>query len=70
MHPFFRAVLMTFLIQGAANDPVTRFMALLSMMCALMSLLYGCIYIVCFGMMKSIFKAAKWAHVHVLPHKK
>ena len=52
--PFFRAILATLQIQGVANDPVMRFTARLSMMCALMSLLYGCIYIVCFGMMKLI----------------
>ena len=50
-------------IQSAVNDPVTRYAALLSMICAFMSLLYGCIYIIRFGIMRSTCKAAEWAHV-------
>ena len=50
-------------IPSAALDPVTRYAALLSLICALMSLLYGCIYIIRFGMMRSTCRAAEWAHV-------
>jgi hypothetical protein len=61
--PFFRAILTILQIPSAANDPVTRYVALLSMMCAVMSLLYGCIYVIRFGTMRSTCKAAEWAHV-------
>ncbi|KAF8805054.1 hypothetical protein BYT27DRAFT_7193587 [Phlegmacium glaucopus] len=56
------AILTILQIQSAANDPVTRYTALLSMICALMSLLYGCIYIIRFGTMRSTCKAAEFAH--------
>ncbi|KDR85876.1 hypothetical protein GALMADRAFT_52958, partial [Galerina marginata CBS 339.88] len=55
------AILTILQIQSAASDPVTRFSALLSMMCALMSLLYGCIYIIRFGTMRKTYKGAEWA---------
>ena len=47
----FRAILTILQIESAANDPFTRYSALLSMVCALMSLFYGCIYIIQFGTM-------------------
>ena len=50
-------------IPSAAHDPVTRYAALLSLICALTSLLYGCIYIIRFGTMRSTCRAAEWAHV-------
>ncbi|EGO01437.1 hypothetical protein SERLA73DRAFT_70623 [Serpula lacrymans var. lacrymans S7.3] len=46
---------------AAANDPVIRTAALLSLICAIMSLSYGCIYIVRFGTMRSMYKATRWA---------
>ncbi|KDR85877.1 hypothetical protein GALMADRAFT_235010 [Galerina marginata CBS 339.88] len=55
------AILTILQIESAASDPVTRFSALLSMMCALMSLLYGCIYIIRFGTMRKTYKGAEWA---------
>ncbi|KAG6910183.1 hypothetical protein DXG01_012632 [Tephrocybe rancida] len=55
------AILTMFQIPSAADDPVTRTVALLSLICALMSLSYGCMYIVRFGTMRSMFRAAKWA---------
>ena len=58
-----RAILTILQIPSAALDPVTRYAALLSLICALMSLLYGCIYIIRFGMMRSTCRAAEWAHV-------
>ncbi|KAF8185178.1 hypothetical protein BJ912DRAFT_973825 [Pholiota molesta] len=55
------AILTVFQIPEAANDPLTRTFALLSLICALMSLSYGCIYIVRFGTMRSMFHASRWA---------
>ena len=50
-----------FQISSAATDPVIRTAALLSLICALMSLSYGCMYIVRFGTMRSMYQASKWA---------
>ncbi|KAL1742875.1 hypothetical protein HDZ31DRAFT_42292 [Schizophyllum fasciatum] len=55
------AILTMFQIPDAATDPVTRNTALLSLICALMSLSYGCIYIVRFGTMRSMYRASRWA---------
>ncbi|KJA21607.1 hypothetical protein HYPSUDRAFT_202744 [Hypholoma sublateritium FD-334 SS-4] len=55
------AILTIFQIPDAAGDPVTRTLALMSLVCALMSLSYGCIYIVRFGTMRSMFHASRWA---------
>lgn len=52
-----------FQIPSAADDPVTRTAALLSLICALMSLSYGCMYIVRFGTMRSMYRASRWAEV-------
>ena len=48
-------------INGAGNDPVTRNGALLSLICALMSLLYGCLYSILFRTMRKPSRAAEWA---------
>jgi len=53
-------------ITDAANDPLTRFAALMSMICALMSLVYGCLFIIRFGTMRKTYKAAEWAQVLVI----
>ncbi|PPQ82300.1 hypothetical protein CVT25_008426 [Psilocybe cyanescens] len=45
----------------AAGDPVIRYTALLSLMCALMSLAFGCVYVLRFGTMRKIWKAVEWA---------
>jgi len=59
-----RSAILTFLqIDTAASDPLTRYAALLSMISALMSLLYGCIYIIRFGTMRKTYKGAEWAEV-------
>jgi len=58
-----RAILTILQIQGAGNDPLTRNFALFSLICALMSLLYGCMYIVRFGTIRHPHKAAAWAEV-------
>jgi len=60
-----RAIISMFQNQEMANDPVIRTAALLSLTSALMSLSYGCIYIVRFGTMKNMHKATRWAEVGV-----
>ncbi|TFK37839.1 hypothetical protein BDQ12DRAFT_140223 [Crucibulum laeve] len=55
------AILTILQIQSAAADPITRYSALLSLVCALMSLLYGCMFIIRFGTMRKTYKAAEWA---------
>ncbi|KAJ3785829.1 hypothetical protein GGU10DRAFT_375436 [Lentinula aff. detonsa] len=55
------AILTMFQIEDAATDPLTRSAALLSLVCAIMSLSYGCIYIVRFGTMRSMYRASIWA---------
>ncbi len=52
-----------FQIQGAAEDPVTRYLAFWSLICALLSLLYGCLFSVRFATMRKAYKAAEWALV-------
>ena len=58
-----RAILSILQIAGAADDPLTRYTALFSLMCALISLLFGCMYIIRFGSMRKSYKAAEWALV-------
>ncbi|KAI0059345.1 hypothetical protein BV25DRAFT_1860623 [Artomyces pyxidatus] len=55
------AILTIFQIPDAAGDPVTRTAALLSLVCALMSLSYGIIFIIRFGTMRSMYRASRWA---------
>ncbi|KAJ7165582.1 hypothetical protein C8R43DRAFT_832680, partial [Mycena crocata] len=55
------AILTMFQIPPAASDPVTRTTALLSLVSALMSLCYGCVYIVRFSTMRSMYRASKFA---------
>ncbi|KAF9044124.1 hypothetical protein BJ165DRAFT_181750 [Panaeolus papilionaceus] len=55
------AILTILQLDGAGTDPLTRFTALISMICALMSLLFGCMYIIRFGTMRKTYKAAEWA---------
>ena len=52
-------------IDDAASDPITRTAILLSLVCTLMSLSYGCIYIVRFGTMTNMYKAAGFAQVNL-----
>ncbi|KAJ7031154.1 hypothetical protein C8F04DRAFT_709233 [Mycena alexandri] len=59
------AILTMFQIPPAASDPVTRTTALLSLVSALMSLCYGCVYIVRFSTMRSMYRASKFAQVTV-----
>ncbi|KAJ7476957.1 hypothetical protein B0H11DRAFT_2194740 [Mycena galericulata] len=55
------AILTMFQIPPAASDPVTRTTAMLSLVSALMSLCYGCVYIVRFSTMGSMYRASKFA---------
>ncbi|EJF60038.1 hypothetical protein DICSQDRAFT_108072 [Dichomitus squalens LYAD-421 SS1] len=54
-------ILTIFQIPEAAGDPLTRWSALLSLVCALISLSFGCVYIVHFGTMRSMDRASRWA---------
>ncbi|KAG9317031.1 hypothetical protein JVU11DRAFT_1213 [Chiua virens] len=56
----FRAIISMFQSQVMAEDPVIRTAALLSLTSALMSLSYGCMFIVRFGTMKNMNKATRW----------
>ncbi|KAJ7644837.1 hypothetical protein FB45DRAFT_784834 [Roridomyces roridus] len=60
------AILTMLQIDVAAADPIARTTALLSLICGLMSLLFGSMYIVRFGTMRTMSKAASWADI---PHK-
>ncbi|KAI0951749.1 hypothetical protein AcV7_007759 [Taiwanofungus camphoratus] len=55
------AILTMFQVDDAADDPLTRSAALFSLVFALMSLSYGCVYIVQFGTMRSMDRASRWA---------
>ena len=59
----YRAILTILQIESAADDPLTRYTALFSLMCSLISLLFGCMYIIRFGTMRKSYKAAEWALV-------
>ncbi|KAH9936823.1 uncharacterized protein BXZ73DRAFT_89312 [Epithele typhae] len=54
-------ILTIFQIQDAANDPLTRWASLMSLVFAIWSLCYGCVYIVQFNTMRSMDKASRWA---------
>ncbi|KAI0771686.1 hypothetical protein BD413DRAFT_625327 [Trametes elegans] len=54
-------ILTIFQIEDAAADPITRWSSLMSLVFALMSLSYGCVYIVQFGSMRSMDRASRWA---------
>lgn len=58
VHLLLRAILTLLQIDDAANQPVTRTAAFLSLIAALMSLIFGCLYIIRFGTMKNKSKAA------------
>ncbi|KAF9443762.1 hypothetical protein P691DRAFT_808341 [Macrolepiota fuliginosa MF-IS2] len=53
-----------FQIAGAASDdPVTRYLALWSLLSALVSLLYGCTFVVQFSRMRNAHKMVEWTIV-------
>ncbi|KAJ7915860.1 hypothetical protein B0H13DRAFT_1609989 [Mycena leptocephala] len=55
------AILTMLQIDAAASDPIARTTAILSLISALMSLLFGSMYIIRFGTMRKMYKAASWA---------
>ncbi|EKM82242.1 hypothetical protein AGABI1DRAFT_105540 [Agaricus bisporus var. burnettii JB137-S8] len=55
------AIVTMFQINGATDDPVTRYLAFWSLICALLSSLYDCLFIICFPTMRKPHKAAAWA---------
>ncbi|RDB16364.1 hypothetical protein Hypma_002736 [Hypsizygus marmoreus] len=55
------AITSTLQIEAASSDALVRNVALVSLLCSLMSLLYGSIYIVRFSMMRPLHKAVEWA---------
>ena len=65
---FYRAIMTVFQIEGAGNDPITRYLAFWSLICALLSLLYGCLFIIRFGTIRKTYKAAEWALVGSAVH--
>ena len=52
-----------FQINDAAADPLTRWSSLFSLVFAIWSLSYGCVYVVYFNTMRSMDKASRWAEV-------
>lgn len=58
-----RGILTLFQIDGAANDPVTRSLAFWSLILALWSLVYGCLYIIQFRRMRNERVMMQWALV-------
>ncbi|KAF7345430.1 hypothetical protein MVEN_01561000 [Mycena venus] len=56
------SAILTMLQIEAASHPITRTSALFSLICALMSLLYGCMYIIRFGTMRKMHKASTFAN--------
>ncbi|KAF7311857.1 hypothetical protein MIND_00196400 [Mycena indigotica] len=55
------AILALLQLPPAAADSITRTAALISLVCALMSLCYGCMYIVRFSSMRNMYRASKFA---------
>ncbi|KAF7317646.1 hypothetical protein MKEN_00852100 [Mycena kentingensis (nom. inval.)] len=53
--------ILTLLQIDSASHPITRTTALFSLICSLMSLLYGCIYIIRFGTLRKMHKASSFA---------
>lgn len=53
------SAILTILTKVAVN-PITRIIAFLSLISALMSLSFGSIYIVKFGTMKSMYRSSRW----------
>ncbi|KAJ3495064.1 hypothetical protein NLJ89_g10687 [Agrocybe chaxingu] len=62
------AILTILQIEAAAADPISRYAALFSLICALISLLFGCMYVIRFGSMRKTYKAAEWALKDEISH--
>ncbi|KAK7007457.1 hypothetical protein R3P38DRAFT_3212617 [Favolaschia claudopus] len=56
------SAILTMLQIDAASHPITRTSALFSLLCALMSLLYGCLFIIRFGTMRTLRKISSFAN--------
>ncbi|KAF5352871.1 hypothetical protein D9756_006325 [Leucocoprinus leucothites] len=61
-------ILTLFQVDGAANDPVTRSLAYWSLIMALWSLVYGCLYVVQFRRMRTDYTIIGWAMETKKPH--
>ena len=59
--PFLLRAILTIFQTDGSNEPVTRTTALISLVCALLSLVFGCVYILRFQTMRSMKKAVRWA---------
>ncbi|KAK2463412.1 hypothetical protein APHAL10511_004498 [Amanita phalloides] len=55
------AILTMIQLPGASVEPVILYSALASLICSLMSLLYGCMYIIRFDSMRKTYRAIIWA---------
>ncbi|KAF9651039.1 hypothetical protein BDM02DRAFT_3111358 [Thelephora ganbajun] len=55
------AIVTMFQVPEMAYDPITRTAAIMSLVCALMSLAFGCLFIIRFGTMRSMHHASTWA---------
>ncbi|KAJ7894423.1 hypothetical protein B0H14DRAFT_2334399, partial [Mycena olivaceomarginata] len=55
------AIITMLQIDAAASDPIARTTAILSLISALMSVLFGSVYIIRFGTMRKLSRAAIWA---------
>jgi hypothetical protein len=64
-HVYYSALLTFFQIEEGAFEPVTRTAALLSLISAFLSLMFGGMYIIRFSTMRSMRKAAKWVEVSI-----
>ncbi|KAJ3563178.1 hypothetical protein NP233_g9107 [Leucocoprinus birnbaumii] len=53
-------ILTVFQVDGASNDPITRYLAFWSLISALLSLLYGCLFIIQFSQMKKTTVGIEW----------
>ncbi|KAF9449378.1 hypothetical protein P691DRAFT_667543, partial [Macrolepiota fuliginosa MF-IS2] len=54
-------ILTIFQIDAAQSDAITRYMAFWSLISALISLLYGCFFIIRFSGMRRVHRAVEWA---------
>ncbi|KXN83078.1 hypothetical protein AN958_01896 [Leucoagaricus sp. SymC.cos] len=54
------ALLTVMQVDGAGNDPLTRSISITAMICALWSLVFGCIFIIRFGTMKRTHQGLEW----------
>lgn len=61
----YSAILTLLQIDTASSDPLPRYTGFASMICALISLLCGYIYIIRFDSMRNSYKVVEWANVCV-----